>query len=88
MSLSLKQVIPGTKFLVTGDFSVHSGLWDLNQPEDTRVEDLLEWSIENQIMILNDGYHTPFNRSATKKVPKQEGLDPLTFHSLVQLWRV
>ena len=56
-SLSMKHVIPGTRSLVTGDFDVHSGIWDFNQPENTRGKDL-EWSIENQMTILNDGSHT------------------------------
>ena len=55
---------------------------------ETQKNDLLEWLIENQITILNDGPHTQFNQSATKKVPKQEGLARLTFHSLEQFGRV
>ena len=71
VSLSLKHVIPGKRSLVTGDSNAHSGLWDFNQPEDTRGKDLLGWSIENQMTILRDESHSRFNHSATKKVPKQ-----------------
>ena len=63
VKLNLEEVITSPDSLTVGDFNAHSGLWDLNQPEDDRGETLLEWASSHDLTILNDGSPTRLNKS-------------------------
>ena len=48
--------------VICGDFNAHTNLWDPIQPVDDRGEELLDWTLENNLSILNDGIsHTRLN---------------------------
>ena len=48
--------------IICGDFNGHTPLWDSDQPHDDRGEQILDWLIEKDLEILNDGTSTHTNR--------------------------
>jgi len=48
--------------LIAGDFNGHSLLWDEVQPPDERGEDIINWVIDEDLSIANDGSPTRINR--------------------------
>ena len=49
--------------LICGDFNGHSPLWDDSQPTDDRGEELLDWILEKNLTIMNDGSHSRINKA-------------------------
>ena len=49
--------------IYAGDFNAHNILWDENQPEDARGDQVIDWMIDNSLHCLNDGSPTRINRS-------------------------
>uniref|UniRef100_A0A1I8I211 RING-type domain-containing protein n=1 Tax=Macrostomum lignano TaxID=282301 RepID=A0A1I8I211_9PLAT len=49
--------------IILGDFNSHSPAWDPIQPQDERGSTLLDWSIDTQLEILNDGSPTRVNKA-------------------------
>ena len=45
-----------------GDFNAHSKLWDDEQPEDQRGDEIVDWMLENDLVCQNDGSPTRVNR--------------------------
>ncbi len=45
------------------DLNAHSPLWDINQPSDTRGEQLKDWVVPQSPSVLNDGAATLLNRA-------------------------
>ena len=48
--------------IICGDFNGHTPLWNPDQPHDDRGEQILDWLIEKDLEILNDGTSTHTNR--------------------------
>ena len=48
--------------LIVGELNGHSPLWDPIQPPDTRGEEIENWMINEDLVILNDGSGTHVNR--------------------------
>ena len=48
--------------LICGDVNGHTQLWDIHQPSDDRGEALLDWIMDKELTILNDGAHTRINK--------------------------
>ncbi len=62
-SLELAHIPTHADSLIVGDFNAHSSLWDEVQPEDDRGSAVLDWSLEKDLHILNDGSPTRSNTS-------------------------
>ena len=57
------EAIPALKSsLICGDFNAHSSIWDSIQPTDDRGEEVLDFAIDHELTILNDGSPTRVNR--------------------------
>ena len=57
-------LIPADKnSIILGDFNGHNELWDPFIKGDARGEEILDWSVDNDLTILNDGTATRFDRS-------------------------
>ena len=50
--------------IVCGDFNAHSQIWDHNYPSDNRGEETLDWIIENNLSVLNNGDPTHICRQS------------------------
>ena len=48
--------------IVLGDFNSHSPLWDPVQPADKQGEELVDWTLEKNLCICNNGDPTRINR--------------------------
>ena len=46
-----------------GDFNGHSRLWDDQQPDDTRGDEIVDWMLSNDLVCKNDGSPTRVNRA-------------------------
>ena len=53
---------PGPSSLILGDFNGHSQVWDSSQPQDQRGDEILDWILDNDLHILNDGSATRTSR--------------------------
>ena len=60
--------------LILGDLNAHHNMWDEFQPIDTREEETLDWCLENDLHVMNDGSHTRNNiHSTARQTPDSEG---------------
>ena len=50
---------PGPSSLLLGDLNGHFQMWDPIQPQDQRGDEILDWILDNDLHILNDGSATP-----------------------------
>ena len=58
------EIIPaGSNHLIAGDFNAHCAVWDEIQPPDSRGDEMIDWIIDNELTILNDGSPTCANRT-------------------------
>ena len=48
--------------ITAGDFNGHCGLWDDEQPSDSRGDYIVDWMLENDLSCMNDGSPTRINR--------------------------
>ena len=55
--------IPQSNFVVAGDLNAHDPLWEDRQPPDQWGRHLEEWAGDNDLVCLNDGEPTRFNRA-------------------------
>ena len=69
---------PIPTLIILGDFNRRSQLWDPLQPPDSRGDKILDWIIDNDLYILNDGSATQ-----TSCVTSNDRL--LTSHSLAAI---
>ena len=46
---------PGPSSLILGNLNGHSQMWDSLQPQDQRGDKILDWILDNDLHILNDG---------------------------------
>ena len=46
---------PGPSSLLLGDLNGHFQMWDPIQPQDQRGDEILDWILNNDLHILNDG---------------------------------
>ena len=53
--------------LICGDLNAHSSLWDSIQPTDDRGEQVVDFAIDRELTILNDGSPTRVNRITGKE---------------------
>ena len=53
---------PGPSSLILGDLNGHSQMWDPIQPQDQRGNEILDWILDNDLHILNDGSATRTSR--------------------------
>ena len=53
----------GNNSIICGDFNGHSELWDNILKSDNRGEEIVDWTIAQDLSILNDGSPTRFDRS-------------------------
>ena len=53
---------PGPSSLLLGDLNGHSQMWDPIQPQDQRGDEILDWILDNDLHILNDGSATRTSR--------------------------
>ena len=49
---------PGPSSLLLGNLNGHSQMWDPIQPQDQRGDKILDWILDNDLHILNDGSAT------------------------------
>ena len=49
---------PGPSSIFLGDLNGHSQMWDPIQPQDQRGDKILDWILNNDLHILNDGSAT------------------------------
>ena len=49
---------PGPSSLILGDLNGHSQMWDPIQPQDQRGDEILDWILNNDLHILDDGSAT------------------------------
>ena len=57
------EIIPALKSsLICGDFNGHTALWDDIQPTNDRGELMVDWIIDNNLHIVNNGEPTRLNR--------------------------
>ena len=55
--------IPQSNFVIGGDLNAYDPLWDDRQPPDRCGRHLEEWAGDNDLVCLNDGEPTRFNRA-------------------------
>ena len=61
-------IIPtGPNSLIFGDFNAHTELWDTVAKADDRGEEVVEWALDNDLTILNDGDATRFDRHSNRE---------------------
>ena len=60
-SLDPSLIKPGPSSLILGDLNGHSQMWDPLQPQDQRGNKILDWILDNDLHILNDGSATRAN---------------------------
>ena len=48
--------------VIAGDFNGHSKLWDRNQPNDKRGDDIVDFTLTHNLFLCNDGSPTRINR--------------------------
>ena len=53
---------PGPSSLILGDLNGHSQMWDSIQTQDHRSDEILDWILDNDRHILNDGSATQTSR--------------------------
>ena len=53
---------PSPSSIILGDLNGHSQLWDSLQPYDQRGDEILDWILDNDLHILNDGSATRTSR--------------------------
>ena len=53
---------PGPSSLLLDDLNGHSQMWDSLQPQDQRRDEILDWILDNDLLILNDGSATRTSR--------------------------
>ena len=49
---------PGPSSLILGGLNGHSQIWDSFQPQDQHGDEILDWTLDNDLHILNDGSAT------------------------------
>ena len=84
-SLILAPIEVPPNSITVGDFNAHNPMWDPHQPKDQRGEEVLDWVIEKELTILNDGSHTRWNsrwlaqKPPSNPIPSPHGpsLNPL-----------
>ena len=62
--LNLDAIPHSKESIILGDFNAHCHLWDPFQPQDNRGEKLLNWTLDHDMTIMNDGSHTRINTKA------------------------
>ena len=74
--------------LICGDLNAHHSLWDEIQPEDDRGNQVLDWVLDKELTILNDGSPTRVNRATGNESTPDLTLcgskwaDKITWHTL------
>ena len=53
---------PGLSSLILGNFNGRSQMWDSFQPQDQRGDKILDWILDNDLHILNNGSATRTSR--------------------------
>ena len=53
---------PGPSSLLLDDLNGHSQMWDSLQPQDQRRDEILDWILDNDLLLLNDGSATRTSR--------------------------
>ena len=53
---------PGLSSFILGNLNGHSHMWDYSQLQDQRGDEILEWILNNNLHILNDGSATRTSR--------------------------
>ena len=53
---------PGPFSLILGDLNGHSQMWDSSQPQDQCGDEILDWILDDDLHILNDGSATRTSR--------------------------
>ena len=57
-SFDLSFIRLGPSSLILGDLNGHSQMWDPIQSQDQRGDEILDWILDNDLHILNDGSAT------------------------------
>ena len=53
---------PGPSSLIFGDLNGHCQMWDSSQPQDQRSDEILDWILDNDLYVLDDGSATRTSR--------------------------
>ena len=53
---------PGPSLVILGDLNDHSQMWDSSQPHDQHGDEVLDWILDSDLHILNDGSATRTSR--------------------------
>ena len=57
-------VWPGLFSIILGNLNGHSQIWNLIQPQDQRGDEILDWILDNDLYIRNEGAATRTSRIA------------------------
>ena len=68
-SFNTSLIKPGPSSLILGDFNGHSQMWDSSQPQNQRGDAILDWILDNDLHILNDGSATRTSRITGNAAP-------------------
>ena len=61
-SFNSSLIKPDPSSLILGDLNGHSQMWDSSQPRDQRGDEILDWTLDNDLHILNDSSATRTSR--------------------------
>ena len=82
------EIIPSSKdSLIAGDFNAHCMIWDEIQPTDTRGEELLDWCIDKELNIINDGSPTRVSRGTGNESTPDVSLSGSSWNNKLS-WKV
>ena len=56
-------ITPGPSSLIFGDLNGHAQMWDSSQPQEQREGEIIDWILDNDLHILNDGSATHTSRT-------------------------
>ena len=68
-SFNTSLIKPGPSSLILGDFNGHPQMRDSSQPQNQRGDAILDWIIDNDLHILNDGSATRTSRITGNAAP-------------------
>ena len=71
--------------LITGDFNSHSTLWDPIKPADDRGTEIINWVLEKELTILNDGSDTRINKAVASETTGGKSTPDITL--VGETWR-
>ena len=79
---------PGPSSLILGDLNGHSQIWDSFQPQNQRGDEILDWILDSDLHILNDGSTTRTSRiTAMIAPPPSPSVEQLISENILEFSR-